>query len=326
MLKLDIPPKYKAAAVQAAPVFLDLDASVDKACALIREAASNGAKLIALPEVFLAGGPYWAWHLPMGRGGAFSAELFRNAVEVPGPVVTRLGQAAREAQAYVVIGVNEREGKTLYNTLLYLSPSGELLGKHRKFRPTGPEKLVWGDGDGSTHEVYDTAVGKLGGLICGEHTMSLPAYTLAAMGEQVHVAAWLGFTLADRSLAEICSRYHAIAHNSYVLCSQLVVGQDVLDRLGLTREQQPVNAWTAIIEAGSGRLLTEPLDWDEEGIVYADIDLAAAIPKYFIHESTGHYWPKPFSVVFDATPKAPVRRFTTPAGDPADEKPGDQRD
>lgn len=103
------------------------------------------------------------------------------------------------------VGVNEREGKTLYNTLLYLSPSGELLGKHRKFRPTGPEKLVRGDGDGRTHEVYDTAVGKLGGLICGEHTMSLPAYTLAAMGEQVHVAAWLGFTLADRSLAEICS-------------------------------------------------------------------------------------------------------------------------
>ena len=83
MLKLDIPPKYKAAAVQAAPVFLDLDASVEKACALIREAATNGAKLIALPEVFLAGGPYWAWHLHMGRGVAFSAELFRNAVEVP---------------------------------------------------------------------------------------------------------------------------------------------------------------------------------------------------------------------------------------------------
>jgi hypothetical protein len=140
------------------------------------------------------------------------------------------------------------------------------------------------------------------------------------------VAAWLGFTLADRSLAEICSRYHAIAHNSYVLCSQLVVGQDVLDRLGLTREQQPVNAWTAIIEAGSGKLLTEPLGWDEEGIVYAEIDLGAAIPKYFIHESTGHYWPKPFSVVFDDRPKAPVRRLTTPPGTSADDEARDPRD
>jgi aliphatic nitrilase len=214
-----------------------------------------------------------------------------------------------------VVGVNERDGKTLYNTLLYLSPEGELLGKHRKFRPTGPEKLVWGDGDGSTHKVYDTRIGKLGGLICGEHTMSLPGYTLAAMGEQVHVGAWLGFTLADRSLAEICSRYHAIAYNTYVLCSQMVVGQDVLDRLGLSREQQPVNAWTAIVEASSGKVLTEPLGWDEEGIVYADIDLAAVIPKYFIHESTGHYWPKPFSVDFDDREKTPVRRVSERIGE-----------
>lgn len=318
-LALTSPPKYKAAAIQAAPVFLDLDRSVDKACALIREAGAKGARLIALPETFLPGGPYWAWHLPIKQGGPFSAELFRNSVEVPGPAVDVLAQAARDAQAYVVIGVNERDGKTLYNTLLYFGPEGELLGKHRKFRPTGPEKLVWGDGDGSTHKVYDTSIGKLGGLICGEHTMSLPGYTLAAMGEQVHVGAWLGFTLADRSLAEICSRHHAIAYNSYVLCSQLVVGQDVLDRLGLSREQQPVNAWTAIIEASSGRVMTEPLAWDEEGIVYADIDLGAVIPKYFIHESTGHYWPKPFSVVFDAGEKAPVRRVG--AGD-AEAAPG----
>src|SRR5690606_38085956 len=99
MLALDVPPKYKAAAVQAAPVFLDLERSLDKACALIREAGSDGAKRIALPEVFLPGGPYWVWHLPISRGNAFSAELFRNAVEVPGPVTKVLGEPAREAQA-----------------------------------------------------------------------------------------------------------------------------------------------------------------------------------------------------------------------------------
>jgi nitrilase len=182
----DTLPVFKAAAVQASPVFLNREASVDKACALIAEAAKNDAQLIVLPETFIPGGPYWAWHLPMRECGKFSAELFQNAVDIPSDTTVRLGEAARKANAYVVIGVNERDGKSLYNTLLYFGPDGRIIGKHRKFKPTGPEKLVWGDGDGSTHKVYDTAVGKLGGLICGEHTMALPGYTLAAMGEQVH--------------------------------------------------------------------------------------------------------------------------------------------
>jgi predicted amidohydrolase len=186
----DTLPVFKAAAVQASPIFLNREASVDKACALIAEAAKNDAQLIVLPETFIPGGPYWAWHLPMRECGKFSAELFQNAVDIPSDTTVRLGEAARKANAYVVIGVNERDGKSLYNTLLYFGPDGRIIGKHRKFKPTGPEKLVWGDGDGSTHKVYDTAVGKLGGLICGEHTMALPGYTLAAMGEQVHVSRW----------------------------------------------------------------------------------------------------------------------------------------
>ncbi|MEQ6438329.1 carbon-nitrogen hydrolase family protein [Comamonas sp. w2-DMI] len=292
-------PVFKAAAVQAAPVFLNREASVDKACALIDEAGKNGAKLIVLPETFIPGGPYWAWHLPMREGAKFSAELFQNSVEVPSEATTRLGEAARRAGAYVVIGINERAGKSLYNTLLYLDPEGHIIGKHRKFKPTGPEKLVWGDGDGSTHKVYDTDIGKLGGLICGEHTMALPGYSLAAMGEQIHVASWLGFTLADISLAEICSRYHALAYNTFVICSQLVVGQDVLDRLGIDKTQQKSEAWSAIIEPGSGKVLAGPLGLDEEGIVYGEIDLNKAIPKYFIHENSGHYWPKQFRLYFD---------------------------
>ena len=292
-------PVFKAAAVQAASVFLDREASVEKACSLIEEAGKNGAQLIVLPEVFVPGGPYWAWHLPIREARIFSAELYQNSVDIPSDATVRLGDAVRKAGAYVVIGVNERSGKSIYNTLLYFDRDGRIIGKHRKFKPTGPEKLVWGDGDGSTHRVYDTEIGKLGGLICGEHTMALPGYTLAAMGEQVHVAAWLGFTLADISVSEICSRYHAIAFNTFVVCSQAVVDEEILRRIGVDRSKQPGKAWSAIIEGGSGRVIAGPLALDKEGIVYGEVDLNKAIPHYFVHETTGHYWPKQFRVHFD---------------------------
>ena len=149
----DVFPTFKAAAVQAAPVFLDRDASVEKACALIREAGENGADLIVLPEVFIPGGPYWAWHMPMGQAMHYSAELYQNSVDVPGDCTEAFGSAARESGSYVVIGINERDNKSLYNTLLFFDRDGKMFGKHRKLKPTGGEKLVWGEGDGSTHKV-----------------------------------------------------------------------------------------------------------------------------------------------------------------------------
>lgn len=316
---------FKAAAVQAAAVFLDREASVDKACRLIKEAGENGAKLVVLPEAFIPGGPYWAWHLPMREARKYSVELFQNSVDIPSTATARLCDAARRAGTYVVIGVNERAGKSIYNTLLYLDRHGNIIGKHRKFKPTGPEKLVWGDGDGSTHRVYDTEVGRLGGLICGEHTMALPGYTLAAMNEQVHAAAWLGFTLADISLVETCSRYHAVAYNAFVVCSQLVVDDMVLKKLGIERAQQPGQAWSAIIEGGSGRLIAGPLALDQEGIVYGEIDLNKAIPHYFVHETTGHYWPKQFRVHFDDRELKPLTLDTEVEEAPCHRLPEDQR-
>ncbi|MCC6611567.1 MAG: carbon-nitrogen hydrolase family protein [Burkholderiales bacterium] len=298
-------PKFRAAAVQAAPVFLDREASAEKACKLIAEAAAGGAQLVVLPEVFIPGGVYWAWHMGMRKGMQFSRELFLNSVEVPSEATTRIGAAAERAGCHVVIGINERDNKTIYNTLLFYGPDGRLLGKRRKLKATGAEKLVWGEGDGSTHRVYETELGRIGGLICGEHAQVLPGYSLAAMGEQVHVGAWVGFAFADTSLTEICSRYHAIAYNTFVVCSQSVVDPGIGKRLGI--ELPAGSAWTAIIEAGSGRVVAGPLPPTEEGIVYAEIDLNEAVPHYFIHESTGHYWPKQFQVHFDAREAKPVR-------------------
>lgn len=298
-------PKFKAASIQAAPVFLDREASLEKACSLIEQAAREGAELIVLPEVFIPGGPYWAWHMDMRRGIPFSVELFKNAVDIPGAATERIGETARRFGVYVVIGVNERENKSMYNTLIFFDRRGRILGTHRKFKPTGAEKLVWGEGDGSTHRVYETDIGRLGGLICGEHTMALPGYTLAAMGEQVHIASWVGFAFADTSLTEICSRYHAIAYNTFVICSQSVVDAGVPQRLGV-ETIKPGGAWSTIIEAGSGRIMAGPLPPDEEGIVYADIDLNQAPFHYFLHETTGHYWPKQFQVRFDTRELKPV--------------------
>ncbi|MGC9582142.1 UNVERIFIED_CONTAM: carbon-nitrogen hydrolase family protein, partial [Salmonella enterica subsp. enterica serovar Typhimurium] len=153
-------PRFKAAAVQAAPAFLDPVATVDKAASLIREAAANGAALVAFPAVFVAGYPYWSWIVDPVAGSAWFEKLVRASIMVPGPEVDQLCTVAREAGVHVVIGVNERSPVslgTLYNTMLFIGPDGEILGKHRKLVPTWAEKLTWAHGDGSTLTVYDTA-------------------------------------------------------------------------------------------------------------------------------------------------------------------------
>lgn len=298
--------KFIGAAVQASPVYLNQNASTEKACFFIEEASKKGAELVALPEVFIPGGPHWAWHMGIKDGIPFFLELFDNSVEIPSEVTSRLGETARRCGVHVVIGVNERDKKTLYNTLLFFNDKGEIIGKHRKLKPTGAEKLVWGEGDGSTHRVYETSLGVIGGLICGEHTMSLPGFTLASMGEQVHIAAWIGFGFADISLTEICSRYYAIAYNTYVICTQSMVDQSIIDKLGLGHRLKEGNAWSAIIESGTGKILSGPIPPDQEGIVCAEIDLQKAKEHYQIHETTGHYWPKQFRVLFDPQELKPL--------------------
>jgi len=306
----DVLPKFKAAAIQAAPVYLDRDGCVEKACALIKEAGEQGAELIVLPEVFIPGGPYWAWNMEMRRAMKFSAELFLNSVDVPSDATARIGEMAKKYNAYVVAGINERDNKSLYNTLLFFDRKGGIMGKHRKFKPTGAEKLVWGEGDGSTHKVYETDIGRMGGLICGEHTMALPGYTLGVMGEQIHIASWVGLSFSDTSLTEVCSRYHAIAYNAFVVCSQSLVDESISQKIGV--ELKRGGAWTTIIEAGTGRVMVDPVPAGEEGIVYAEINLNDAVTHYFLHETTGHYWPKQFRVFFDARELKPLNLMGAP--------------
>ena len=183
------------AAVQATPVFLDREATVDKACDLVAEAGRDGAQLAVFPEGFVPTYPFWAWFVPQYRTKDLR-ELFdlllQQAVTVTGPDVQRLRDAARDAGTAVVMGVNERDddgtGRTLYNSLLFIGPDGRLLGRHRKLVPTVAERMVHGRGDGASLTVYDLDIGRLGGLICWENYMPLARYALYARGVQLYAA------------------------------------------------------------------------------------------------------------------------------------------
>ncbi|MCJ7765933.1 MAG: hypothetical protein MUP09_08350, partial [Thiovulaceae bacterium] len=162
---------FKIAVVQAAPVFMNRDASIEKACTLIAKAGKEGARLVVFPEAFISGYPDWIWHIPPGDmrlNQALYAKLLEASVSVPSPATERLGQAAKEAGIYLSIGINERSpsGGSLYNSLLYIGPDGGILGCHQKLVPTVAERMVWAYGDPATLEVYETEIGRLGGLIC----------------------------------------------------------------------------------------------------------------------------------------------------------------
>jgi nitrilase len=288
---------FRIAAIQAASVFLDLDASVEKACRLIEEAASAGASLAVFPEAFLPGYPLWAWFIPAGDTHPLRelySELHRHSITIPGPVTKRLGEAAADCGITVAIGVNERSAEgsdsTLYNALLYLGPDGAILGRHRKFIPTAGERLVWAQGDGSDLAVYELPFGRIGGLICWENYMPLARYALGAWGVQIYVApTW------DRGEPWISSMRHIAKENR---CFVLGVCQpfrleDIPDRLSFkSRYLNGVSGWLnpgmSVIVDPDGKLLAGPLS-EEEGILYADVEPHQLVGPRWQLDTAGHY-------------------------------------
>jgi aliphatic nitrilase len=294
-------PTSKVAAVQTAPVFLDPAATVDKACALIAEAARNGARLLAFPEVFIAGYPYWNWLMTPIEGSAWFERLCKSAIEIDGPEVRRLRATAREHACVVVIGANERDPRrlgTLFNTNLIIGPDGELLGRHRKLVPTWAEKLTWAGGDGSSLKTYDTPVGRLGTLACGENTNTLARFALLSEGELVHVANYIALPVAPASynMAEAI-RIRATAHSfegklfTVVACS--TISDEIIEAMSETRPEnralleRPNSAFSGIIDP-NGNVVGEALI-DDEGIVYGEIDLNQCIQPKQMHDIIGGY-------------------------------------
>jgi nitrilase len=288
---------FQAAVIQAAPVFLNREATIAKACDFLQEAARKGAKLALFPESFLPAYPDWVWAIPPGDGRQqreLYAELVENAVEVPGPALDPLREAARDLEITIVMGLTERDrdasGASLYNTLVYIDSSGSLLGKHRKLVPTGGERLVWAQGDGSTLEVYDTPLGKLGGLICWENYMPLARYTMYAQGTQIYAAAT--WDNGEPWLSTL--RHIAKEGGTYVLGACMVLRvADIPERFAFRQRyldagQVWINPGDSAIIAPSGEIIAGPLH-EAEGILYAEIDLHTTRGAKWLLDTAGHY-------------------------------------
>ncbi len=307
------------AAVQAAPVFLDRDATIDKAAGLIKRAAADGAQLVAFPETFVPTYPDWIWRTrPWTDGPArWYQRLVAAAVTIPSPATEVLGRAARQAGSYVSIGVNELAGGTLYNTQLWLSPDGEVAAAHRKMMPTGGERLVWGFGDGSRLSVLETPIGRLGGLTCWENYMPLARYALYSEGIDVYVApTWDNSDMWVPTMRHIGKegRIHVVGV-AFCLRGSDVPG-DIPGRDELYGGAEDwLSEGNSCIVGPEGELLAGPLV-REEGILIGELDLGRARRLRQQFDPAGHYArPDIFQLQVNRRPAAPVV-FADPPSEP----------
>lgn len=307
---------FKVAVVQAAPVFFNREATIEKTCSLILEAAAQDAKLILFPEAFIPAYPRGlSFGTVVGNRSAAGRRTWQrywaNAVDVSGPAIETLGEAARQAGVYLAIGVIERDNQfsqgTLYCTLLYFGPDGQLLGKHRKLKPTGAERLIWGEGDGSTLTVIDTELGKIGGLICWENYMPLARMAMYSKGVELYLAP----TADARDTWQATLRHIACEGRCFVLgCNQFLTKDmypsdlEVLDEL----DEQPdvMCRGGSVIISPFGEVLAGPL-FDREGMLFAELDLSEVVRAKFDFDVVGHYArPDVFQLVVNEKPAMPV--------------------
>jgi nitrilase len=309
-------PLVQVAIVQAAPVLFDREATVEKACQLTVEAAAQGTKLILFPEAFipayprgLSFGTVVGSRSPAGR--RTWQRYWANAVDVPGPATEALGAAARQVRAYLAIGVIERDKQfsrgTLYCTLLYFGPDGRLLGKHRKLKPTAAERLIWGEGDGSTLTVLETEIGRIGGLICWENYMPLARMVMYSKGVELYLAP----TADARDTWQATLRHIACEGRCFVLgCNQFVTKAmypaDLEGREELADQPEVMCRGGSAIISPLGEVLAGPL-YDQEGTLFADLDLAEVVRAKFDFDVVGHYArPDVFQVSVSERPMPPV--------------------
>ncbi len=327
-------PCFKAAAVQACPVFLDAGATVSKAASLISEAAGNGAQLVVFPEVFIPGYPYWNWITDPVTGSAWFDKLVRASVFADGPEIGQVQAVAKANDCYVVMGLNERSPVSLgalYNTILLIGPDGAVIGRHRKLVPTWAEKLTWTNGDGAGLRVHDTEVGPLGSLACGENTNTLARFTLLAQGELVHTASYISLPVApkDYDMAEaikLRSMSHSFEGKVFTITATSTVSDEIITAMETIRPdarallERKSSAWSGVI-GPDGREVVPGLI-DGEGIVYADIDLGKCIQPRQMHDITGHYNRfDVFNLQVNQQPQAPVSFAGQGAASPVPNEP-----
>lgn len=293
-------PKYRAAAIQAAPVFLDLDASIDKAIGLIAEAARNGAKLIAFPETWLPGYPWFVWLDSPAWGMQFIQRYHDNSLGYGTSQAERLAEAARLHGIMVVMGLSEKYGGSLYMGQWIIDPEGRTVAQRRKLKPTHVERTVFGEGDGSDLSVFPTALGRIGALCCWEHLQPLSKYAMYAQNEEVHIAAWPSFSLyrggayaLGPEVNNAASRIYAVEGQCFVLAPCATVSKDMVQLLcgddPAKKQLLLAGGGFTTIYAPDGQLMHEPLPEDQEGIVYADLDLGMISLAKAAADPAGHY-------------------------------------
>jgi len=321
----DVYPKFRAAAVQAASVFLDRDATIDKLDGLVEKAVAAGADLIVFGESFIPAFPVWNLiYAPMDQHGFFR-RLFENAVQVPGPHTRRLSEIAKRHRVILSVGITEKGSISmgaLWNTNLLFDRDGTLLNRHRKLVPTWAEKLTWANGDAAYLRPEETDIGRVGVLICGENTNTLARFALLAQGEQVHIAtyppAWPfhrpGGGAHNYNLSEairIRSAAHAFEGKVFNIVSACTLDADAIDQLAqadttMKELLRAVPAPVSMIVGPNGELLANPVE-GAEGMVVADIDIAESIEHKMAHDIVGHYNRFDiFHLEVDPTPNRPV--------------------
>jgi nitrilase len=289
---------FKAAAILASPVFLNKEKTIEKVMDLAGQATAQGAKLVVFPETFIPNYPWWVW---MSINNPKRLELYRrlyeNSIEVPGPEIDDLAQTAARLATYMVIGVNECEGGTLYNTQVFIDDHGHFLGKRRKLMPTGEEKTVWGWGYGNDLKVFDTKLGRIGGLICYEHSMALARFALYSMGEEIHIANWPGANFKsqprDRSrIIDAAVRHTAFEGQVFVVFSSSCLSPEEVQ---FYIELDPLNK--DILSAGGGisgivdplgNYVAGPIEHDE-GIAIGEMNITLINDAKHMVDSVGHY-------------------------------------
>ena len=282
----------RLAAIQLSPVLFDRDGSTAKVIKAIEKCGREGIRLAVFPETFIPNYPYFAWLNPPATISDLHFKLHEQAVEVPGPVTESLGAAVKKAGTVVVLGVNEKDGGSLYNTQIIFDSDGSILGKRRKIMPTFHERMIWGWGDGSGLKVFETSIGRIGALICWEHYIPLARYALIAQGEEIHCSHFPG-SMAGESMAnqiDAAIRHHAMESGAFVVNAtgwltdrqrtEIATDASLAEYLG-------GGNCTGIV-APYGAYLAGPLS-EGEDMAVAEIDLKAIVRQKNVLDTIGHY-------------------------------------
>jgi nitrilase len=290
---------YRVAAVQASPIFLDLEKSIEKAVSFIEKAASEGAALVAFPEVYLPGYPWWIWLDAPAWGMQFVRRYFENSLVLGSAEAARINEAAARNDIFVLMGFSERSGGSLYIAQALINNLGETVFARRKLKPTHAERTVFGEGDGSHLRVYETDLGRIGAFNCAEHLQPLSKYAMYAQNEQVHIASWPSFSLYrgraysfSADLHNPVSQVYAAEGQCFVLAPCATVSKETVQMLADEPKKEAL-----LLEGGGftriygpdGSPLAQALPEKEEGILYADIDLGVIALAKAAFDPVGHY-------------------------------------